>query len=875
MRADELREAYLSFFEGKGHTRYPSDSLVPANDPTLLFTGAGMNQFKEMFLGVGNLPFKRATTSQKCFRTGDLDNVGKTYYHHTFFEMLGNFSFGDYFKREAIHWAWELVTKVLKLPSDKIWVSVYQDDDEAFDIWTKEVGFRRDRVWRLGPKSNFWPANAPEDGPNGPCGPCSEIFWDFGSPGAEGDPDAARYCEFWNLVFQQYNRVGKNDLVPLKQAGVDTGMGFERMLAVMNGVRSNFETDLFRPIIDEVARIARREYAFEDPLGPQFRRIADHVRAGVFLVADGVKPSNEGRGYVARRVLRRAVRDGIALGIEKPFLHRLVPTIVGLMGRAYPEVKSAEAAATAFLRAEDEKFRETYFTGIELLERELRGLRGKTLPGETAFVLYDSHGFPFELCEEICAEKGIRVDRAAFEREMEKQRARSREGSAMGGEVFVATALSALKKDARETEFLGYAREEAESLAEAVIRGETPVDEITAKDGDTRILARATPFYSESGGQVGDAGEITGPRGKFLVADTKRIEGYVFHYGRVVEGAIRKGERIELRIDRRRRSEIRRNHSATHLLHAALRLVLGKHVTQAGSLVAPDRLRFDFTHPKPVTAEELSAIEEWVQEEILRNSEVTTEVMDTHQAKAMGAMALFGEKYGDVVRVVRIGPHSLELCGGTHVGSSAEIGTSLVTSEGGVAAGVRRIEMISGGGAFTLARAQRGMLRELATSLRTEPGALDQRVAALQREVRDLRKREADQARSVGLAAVDDLLRGAAAAKGVTVVAGVVEGDDAGALRALADALRAKAGESVLLLAGRGKERAALLVTASDGAVKRGVKAGDVLKGLADRLGGKGGGKPQMAQGQAPLGEGLEDALLSARDAVSARLQAT
>jgi len=872
MRADELREAYLSFFEGKGHTRYPSDSLVPANDPTLLFTGAGMNQFKEMFLGVGNLPFKRATTSQKCFRTGDLDNVGRTYYHHTFFEMLGNFSFGDYFKREAIHWAWELVTKVLKLPSDKLWVSVYQDDDEAFDIWTKEVGFRRDRVWRLGPKSNFWPANAPEDGPNGPCGPCSEIFWDFGSPGAEGDPDAARYCEFWNLVFQQYNRVGRNDLVPLKQAGVDTGMGFERMLAVMNGVRSNFETDLFRPIIDEVARIARREYAFEDPLGPQFRRIADHVRAGVFLVADGVKPSNEGRGYVARRVLRRAVRDGIALGIEKPFLHKLVPTIVGLMGRAYPEVKSAEAAATAFLLAEDEKFRETYFTGIELLERELRGLRGKTLPGETAFVLYDSHGFPFELCEEICAEKGIRVDRAAFEREMEKQRARSREGSAMGGEVFVATALSALKKSVNETEFLGYDREEAESTAEAVIRGETPVDEITAKDGDTRILARATPFYSESGGQVGDRGEIRGPNGTFQVADTKRVEGYVFHYGRVVKGSIRKGDRLELRVDGRRRSEIRRNHSATHLLHAALRTILGKHVTQAGSLVAPDRLRFDFTHPKPVTAAELSAIEEWVQEEILLNSDVTTERMETTKAKALGAMALFGEKYGDVVRVVRIGKHSLELCGGTHVGSSAEIGTSLVTSEGGVAAGVRRIEMISGGGAFTLARAQRGTLHDLATALKTQPEALDQRVEALQKELKELRKREAERARSSGLAAVDGLVKGAVAAKGVKVVAGVVDGDDPGALRTLSDAIRQKVGESVLLLAGRGKERSSLLATASDGAVKRGVKAGDVLRGLAERVGGKGGGKPQMAQGQAPAGEGLEAALDAARDEVVALL---
>jgi alanyl-tRNA synthetase len=872
MRADELREAYLSFFEGKGHTRYPSDSLVPANDPTLLFTGAGMNQFKEMFLGVGNLPFKRATTSQKCFRTGDLDNVGKTYYHHTFFEMLGNFSFGDYFKREGILWQWEFLTKVLRIPVERLWVSVYKDDEEAFSVWEKEVRIGRGRIWRMGAKDNFWPANAPEEGPNGPCGPCSEIFFDFGSPGKEGDPEAKRYCEIGNIVFTQFNRVGRNDLQPLKQKNIDTGMGFERILAVLNGQRSNFETELFRPIIDEVARIAGKAYAYDDPLGPQFRRIADHVRAGVFLVADGVKPSNEGRGYVVRRVLRRAVRDGIALGIERPFLEKLVPTIVGIMGRAYPEVKSAEQAATAFLRAEDEKFRETYFTGIELLERELRGLRGPTLPGETAFVLYDSHGFPYELCEEICAERGKKVDRAGFDREMEKQRARSREGSTMGGEVFVATALTALKKTVGETEFLGYEHEDAESTAEAVIRGETPVDEITAKDGDTRILARATPFYSESGGQVGDAGEIRGPRGKFRVKDTKRIEGYVFHYGRVEEGSIRKGDKLELRVDRRRRSEIRRNHSATHLLHAALRTVLGKHVTQAGSLVAPDRLRFDFTHPKAVSAAEISAIEEMVQEEILLNSEVLTERMETTKAKAMGAMALFGEKYGDVVRVVRIGDHSLELCGGTHVGSSAEIGTALVTSEGGVAAGVRRIEMISGGGAFGLARAQRGTLRELAAALKTQPDGLGQRVEALQHELRDLRKREAEQAKSSGLAAIEGLVRGALAAKGVKVVAGVVDGDDPGALRTLSDAIRQQVGESVLLLAGRGKERSSLLATASDDAVKRGVKAGDILRGLAERLGGKGGGKPQIAQGQAPAAAALEAALDAARDEVVALL---
>ncbi|MGH7162202.1 MAG: alanine--tRNA ligase, partial [Planctomycetota bacterium] len=529
MKPDELRSSYLSFFQEKGHTVWPSAPLVPENDPTLLFTGAGMNQFKEMFLGVGNLPFRRAATAQKCLRTGDLDNVGRTFYHHTFFEMLGNFSFGDYFKREAIAWAWEFATKVMRLPAGRLWISVYRDDEEALAIWRDEIGFPERKIWRLGPDSNFWPANAPQDGPDGPCGPCSEMFYDYGTPGADGDPEAARYCEFWNLVFTQFNRVGRDELLPLNQKNIDTGMGFERMLAILNGKRSNFETELFRPLIDATARLAGRRYAHDAADAPAFRRIADHVRAGVFLVADGVKPSNEGRGYVARRILRRAVRDGIGLGIDRPFLHELVPVLVDGMQSAYPETKAAEAAAAAFLRAEDERFRETYHAGIDLLERELRGLRGRVLPGETAFVLYDSHGFPYELCAEICAERGIAVDRAGFDREMERQRARSREESAMGGEVFVATAMTDLKRSARATEFLGYDRESAASEVVALLRGEEKIPRATPADGDVRLIAARTPFYAEAGGQVGDTGVIEGREARFHVAGTRRVEGYVLH----------------------------------------------------------------------------------------------------------------------------------------------------------------------------------------------------------------------------------------------------------------------------------------------------------------------------------------------------------
>jgi len=874
MRPDELREAYLSFFESKGHTRHPSDSLVPSNDPTLLFTGAGMNQFKEMFLGVGNLDFRRATTAQKCFRTGDLDNVGRTFYHHTFFEMLGNFSFGDYFKREAIRWAWEFVTKVMKLPAERLQVSVHEDDDEAYGIWRDEVGLPAAKIWRLDARHNYWPANAPADGPNGPCGPCSEIFWDYGSPGEAGDPEAERYCEFWNLVFQQFNRTGVNELVPLGQTGIDTGMGFERMLAILNGKRSNFETALFQPIIQRVADIARVPYTYDHPLGPQFRRIADHVRAATFLIADGVKPSNEGRGYVARRVLRRAVRDAIALGVTRPALHELVPTVVEIMGQAYPELRRAEGAATAFLKAEDEKFRETFETGMALLEREIAALRGgsEVFPGAAAFVLYDSHGFPLELCEEICAERGLRVDRAGFDACMEEQRARSREGSTMGGEVFVATAISALKKEVATTEFVGHTERSAESEVSAAIRGEEPVARIGVADGDTRLITRATPFYAEAGGQVGDTGVIEGPHGKFRVADTQRVEGYIVHYGRVEEGVIHRGDPVALRVDAARRAAIQRNHTATHLLHAALRTILGTHVTQAGSRVDPERLRFDFTHPRGVKPDELAAIETWVNDEILLNSEVFTSVRPLEEARAAGAMALFGEKYGEFVRVVVVGEHSMELCGGTHVASSAEIGTGLLTQESSVASGVRRIEMVTGLGALDLARHQRAALRSLADALKTAPEGLGHRLEALQGELRDLKRSASERRRESGLAAVDTLLSGAVDAGGIKVVVGAVDGDDAAALRSVGDAVRARAPEHVLVLAGRGAAGVALLATASDRAVQAGLKAGDVLQRVAKPLGGKGGGRPQMAQGRAPAAEGLEAALDRVRSELVAQL---
>jgi alanyl-tRNA synthetase len=868
---DELRTAYLEFFRAKGHTVWPSDSLVPSNDPTLLFTGAGMNQFKEMFLGVGNLPFRRAVTSQKCLRTGDLDNVGRTHYHHTFFEMLGNFSFGDYFKLEAIVWQWEFLTRVLEIPAERLRVSVYADDEEAREIWIREVGLPAERIWRLGPKSNFWPANAPEEGPNGPCGPCTEIFYDFGSPGAEADPDAERYCELGNIVFTEFQRTGRNRLEPLPQKNIDTGMGFERILAVLHGVRSNFETPLFLPILRRIGELRGIPYRYQDPLGALQRRIADHVRAAVFLIADGVKPSHEGRGYVVRRILRRAVRDGIALGIDRPFLHELVPVVVAIMGRAYPEVKTAERAASGFIRAEEEKFRGTYAAGMALLDRALEGLAAagsRTLPGDVAFQLYDTHGFPLDLCEQILAERGFGVDRGGFERCMEEQRARSREGSAMGGEVFAATAVSEMKRDVPPTEFLGYEREEAESTVAAIVRGETRVEEAEEGSEELKLVARATPFYAEAGGQVGDTGVIEGPEGRFRVQDTRRVDAYILHLGVVERGRIRAGDRVVLRVDASRRAAIRRNHTATHLLHAALREVLGTHVTQAGSLVAPDRLRFDFTHPRALAPEELERIEARVNAEILRDTAVETQLRDLEEAKRAGAMALFGEKYAERVRVVAVGGWSMELCGGTHVRRAGEIGPFLVTQETSVASGVRRIEAVTGEGALAYIAEQRRALRRAAEALRVPPASLAARIEELQAELRGLQRKEGEQRRREGLSQADALLASAGSAGGVKVVVGAVEGDDPEALRALADEIRKRAGECVLLVAGRGSSGVALLSAATPAAVKAGIKAGDLVRGFALRLGGKGGGKPDLAQGRAPAADGLAEALHEARAAI-------
>ncbi|MHC4953932.1 MAG: alanine--tRNA ligase [Planctomycetota bacterium] len=872
MTPNALREAYLSFFESKGHTRWPSDSLVPANDPTLLFTGAGMNQFKEMFMGVGNLPFVRAVTAQKCLRTGDLENVGKTHYHHTFFEMLGNFSFGDYFKKEAIAWQWEFLTEKLGIPIEKLRVSVYEDDDEAYAIWRDDVGLPEEKIWRLGAKDNFWPADAPEKGPNGPCGPCSEIFFDFGSPGDEGDPEAERYCEIGNVVFTQFNRVGKNKLEPLAQRNIDTGMGFERILAVMNGVRSNFETELFLPTIREIAKATDADYTYDMPMGQQYRRIAEHVRAAVFLIADGVKPSNEGRGYVVRRIIRRAVRDAIALGISQPIAPKLVSTVVEVMGEAYPEVVRAKDAAVAFVRAEAVKFRETYDTGIQLLENEIEKLGdGTQLSGETAFILYDSHGFPLELSEEICAERGLTVDRAGFDRCMEQQRQRSREGSDIAGDVFVASTITAIKKEVDETEFLGYGQTEAESEVVAIFQDDKVVARVSSapeggQAGTVQIVTRASPFYAEAGGQVGDRGGILGPGGNFRVLDTQKKEGYIVHTGTVEMGDIAKGNTVRMIVDWRRRAAITRNHTATHLLHAALRTVLGKHVTQAGSRVDPERLRFDFTHPQAVRSDELEAIEAWVNDEVFLNSEVITRVMPLDQARAAGAMALFGEKYADVVRVVSVGEHSTELCGGIHVGSSAEIGGSLLTGESGVASGVRRVEMVTGGGTLSIAREQRGTLRELSGSLKARPAELPARIESLQEELRELRRQATERKKEEGLGALEALLANATDAGGIALVAGVVDSDDAATLRSLSDAVKKQRGEAVTVLVGRGESGVALLATATNSAVEAGIRAGDLLRGVATSLGGKGGGRPQMAQGRAPSADGAEAALQKARD---------
>ena len=859
LTADEIRRSYLDFFVERGHTLVSSAPLAPENDPTLLFSGAGMNQFKDLFAGRGAKPYPTATSAQKCLRTGDLEQVGRTTYHHTFFEMLGNFSFGDYFKREAIHWAWEYLTAVVGIDPARLSATVYLDDDEAYGIWRDEIGLPADRVTRLGAKSNFWPANAPLDGPNGVCGPCSEIFFDYGEhlscgPGcAKEDCDCPRYCEVWNLVFTQFLRTGENRLEPLPQKNIDTGMGFERLVAVLRGTISTFQTELFTPIIRRVSEISGVPYEFATDDGIRMRRIADHLRAAVFLLAEGLKPGRDGREFVLRRVIRRAVRDGIGLGIERPFAADLVGVVVGVMGGAYPELAAAPDEIRRLLAREEERFRSTYHQGMNALVEATLTLKrsgGTELPGAAAFKLHDERGFPVDLTEDYLREEGLTLDRPGFEQAMEDRRRQSQAGSAMEADIFARGPLAEVRAESGGTEFTGYERTADRGRVVALIVGDRRVPE--AEEGDDLVLVTdRSPFYAESGGQVGDAGTAEGPSGRMTIVDTKGVEGVVAMSGRLVTGVLRVGDDVDLAVDVDRRDAIRRNHTATHLLHKALRSHLGDTVTQAGSLVAPDRLRFDFHHDTGLTPKQARDIEAEVNSEILKNLPVTTALSTPEAARAAGAMALFGEKYGDRVRVVCVADYSMELCGGTHCRATGEIGLMRLVSEAAIGAGIRRIEAVTGEGAFDAMRRERAILGELTSALKSRPEDLAGRVAALREEIRALSKR-LDEALTSG-AAEGPAEERADLPNGVIAVLRNYDGPyEMKHLLAGVDEVREKAGGApvVALFRAASGDGGILVTGASKAAVDSGFDSGKAVQIVAKVLGGGGGGRPDLGRGK-------------------------
>ncbi len=837
----ELRKSFLDYFAERGHQVVPSSPLVPANDPTLLFTNAGMVQFKEVFLGRERRPYITAASSQRCVRAGgkhnDLENVGYTARHHTFFEMLGNFSFGDYFKREAIEYAWDYLTRVLAIPAERLWITVYTEDDEAAAIWLDHVGVDPERFSRCGEKDNFWSM-----GDTGPCGPCSEIFYDHGPDVAGGPPgspdeDGDRYIEIWNLVFMQYDRDANGKLSPLPRPSVDTGMGLERLAAVMQGVHSNYDIDLFRALIEAAAVTT----GHPDRESKSLRVIADHIRSSAFLVADGVTPSNEGRGYVLRRIIRRAVRHGYQLGCEDPFFFRLVAPLVSEMGEAYPELAKAQAQVERVLRVEEERFAETLEQGMRILDQAIGGLPGTEIPGETVFKLYDTFGFPTDLTADIGRERGLSLDMAGFEREMGAQRARARAASQFGAAGGAALELEGA------TEFKGYERLDAEGRVVGVYSSGEPRDGLSAGEQGIVVLD-VTPFYAESGGQVGDRGWLVGDGVRVAVLDAqKQGPEVVGHVVRVEEGALRIGDRVVARVDAERRRATALNHSATHLLHAALRQVLGEHVQQKGSLVDPERLRFDFSHFEPISREQLLEIERLVNREIRENHLVETRIMSLDDAKASGAMALFGEKYADQVRVLRMGDFSTELCGGTHVRAAGDIGLFKIVSEGGIASGVRRIEAITGAAALAWVEADEDRLLRLSGLVKGGRDDLDIKVSQLVERNKRLEKELQDLKSRLASAAGQDLAAQALDVGGVKVLAARLEGADPKGLRDTMDQLKNKLGSAVVVLATETDGKVSLVAGVTKDLTGR-MKAGDLIKAVAEKVGGRGGGRPDMAQ---------------------------
>ncbi|EEW1949603.1 alanine--tRNA ligase [Escherichia coli] len=870
----EIRQAFLDFFHSKGHQVVASSSLVPHNDPTLLFTNAGMNQFKDVFLGLDKRNYSRATTSQRCVRAGgkhnDLENVGYTARHHTFFEMLGNFSFGDYFKHDAIQFAWELLTseKWFALPKERLWVTVYESDDEAYEIWEKEVGIPRERIIRIGDNKgapyasdNFW-----QMGDTGPCGPCTEIFYDhgdhiWGGPPGSPEEDGDRYIEIWNIVFMQFNRQADGTMEPLPKPSVDTGMGLERIAAVLQHVNSNYDIDLFRTLIQAVAKVT----GATDLSNKSLRVIADHIRSCAFLIADGVMPSNENRGYVLRRIIRRAVRHGNMLGAKETFFYKLVGPLIDVMGSAGEDLKRQQAQVKQVLKTEEEQFARTLERGLALLDEELAKLSGDTLDGETAFRLYDTYGFPVDLTADVCRERNIKVDEAGFEAAMEEQRRRAREASGFGADY------NAMIRVDSASEFKGYDHLELNGKVTALFVDGKAVDAINAGQEAVVVLDQ-TPFYAESGGQVGDKGELKGANFSFAVEDTQKYGQAIGHIGKLAAGSLKVGDAVQADVDEARRARIRLNHSATHLMHAALRQVLGTHVSQKGSLVNDKVLRFDFSHNEAMKPEEIRAVEDLVNAQIRRNLPIETNIMDLEAAKAKGAMALFGEKYDERVRVLSMGDFSTELCGGTHASRTGDIGLFRIISESGTAAGVRRIEAVTGEGAITTVHADSDRLSEVAHLLKGDSNNLADKVRSVLERTRQLEKELQQLKEQAAAQESANLSSKAIDVNGVKLLVSELSGVEPKMLRTMVDDLKNQLGSTIIVLATVAEGKVSLIAGVSKDVTDR-VKAGELIGMVAQQVGGKGGGRPDMAQAGGTDAAALPAALASVKGWVSAKLQ--
>ncbi|EEZ4360291.1 alanine--tRNA ligase [Escherichia coli] len=870
----EIRQAFLDFFHSKGHQVVASSSLVPHNDPTLLFTNAGMNQFKDVFLGLDKRNYSRATTSQRCVRAGgkhnDLENVGYTARHHTFFEMLGNFSFGDYFKHDAIQFAWELLTseKWFALPKERLWVTVYESDDEAYEIWEKEVGIPRERIIRIGDNKgapyasdNFW-----QMGDTGPCGPCTEIFYDhgdhiWGGPPGSPEEDGDRYIEIWNIVFMQFNRQADGTMEPLPKPSVDTGMGLERIAAVLQHVNSNYDIDLFRTLIQAVAKVT----GATDLSNKSLRVIADHIRSCAFLIADGVMPSNENRGYVLRRIIRRAVRHGNMLGAKETFFYKLVGPLIDVMGSAGEDLKRQQAQVEQVLKTEEEQFARTLERGLALLDEELAKLSGDTLDGETAFRLYDTYGFPVDLTADVCRERNIKVDEAGFEAAMEEQRRRAREASGFGADY------NAMIRVDSASEFKGYDHLELNGKVTALFVDGKAVDAINAGQQAVVVLDQ-TPFYAESGGQVGDKGELKGANFSFVVEDTQKYGQAIGHIGKLAAGSLKVGDAVQADVDEARRARIRLNHSATHLMHAALRQVLGTHVSQKGSLVNDKVLRFDFSHNEAMKPEEIRAVEDLVNAQIRRNLPIETNIMDLEAAKAKGAMALFGEKYDERVRVLSMGDFSTELCGGTHASRTGDIGLFRIISESGTAAGVRRIEAVTGEGAIATVHADSDRLSEVAHLLKGDSNNLADKVRSVLERTRQLEKELQQLKEQAAAQESANLSSKAIDVNGVKLLVSELSGVEPKMLRTMVDDLKNQLGSTIIVLATVAEGKVSLIAGVSKDVTER-VKAGELIGMVAQQVGGKGGGRPDMAQAGGTDAAALPAALASVKGWVSAKLQ--